>query len=177
MKTKVIKISILLLLIIPSSKAQDVYLDKIDSLLKTMGKLILNDLSKDSIKVTERPRIWFGEAFELEVIFDAKRSFIITSLNRPEATKKKTSKWHLKRDFYFDMFMDYINEHNELPYNTFDSFTYKFLLAPKKGETFGDALFGDYRFKAKQEGLSIIDKKIVILKGENAILEKHNSVW
>ncbi len=73
--------------------------------------------------------------------------------------------------------MNYISDHNELPYDIFDSFNYKFLLLQKKGETFGDALFGEYRFKATSAGLTIIDKKIETLKGESAILEKHNSDW
>lgn len=178
MKTKYFTISFLLLLIAPNLKAQDTYGRKIDTLLVSIGKLILNDLSNDSIKVLKRPWIGFGDSFELEVVFNAKKSVILTYLNRTEELKEKCHKTKLKHQFKYKMFMNYIHDHNELPYGTFDSFSYKFLLLQTKGEALGgEALFGEYTFKAGSEGLTIIDKRIGTLKGEKAILEKHGSDW
>lgn len=175
MNKKILSIGFLLLIIIFNLKGQDAYSDKIDSLLVSMGKLILNDLSKDSIKVLKRPYIGFGDSFEFKVIFDAKRSVILTYLHRPEAIKEKINK--RKYQFKYINFSNYVHDHNELPYDLFDSFSYKFMQVQTKGETFGDAMFGEYKFKAAPEGLTIIDKKIEILTGEKSILEKYNSDW
>lgn len=177
MKTKILSIVVFLLLMVAFNlKAQDPYSDKIDSLLVSMSKLIINDLSKDSIKVLQRPWIGFGDSFEFYIIFDAKRSVILTYLHRNESVSKIFYK--KRHPIKYIMFMDYVRDHNELPNDMFDFFSYKFLQVQTKGETLGgDALFGEYRFKATNEGLTIIDKKIEILKGESAILEKHNSDW
>lgn len=176
MKTKILSVAFLLLMFVFNVKAQDAYSDKIDSLLVSISKLIFIDLSTDSFKVLQRPYIGFGDSFEFNVIFDTKRSVILTYLHRPESINRKINK--RKHQFKYIIFSNYIHDHNELPYDMFDSFSYKFLQVQTKGETLGgDALFGEYRFKATNEGLTIIDKKIEILKGKSAILGKHNSDW
>ena len=176
MKKYVTTISFLLIWFAPDLKAQDAYSDTIDSLLVSMGKIIFNDLTSDSIKIHKRPYIGFGDSFEFKVFFDAKRSVILTYLHRPDSIMmNKINK--RKYQFRYTIFRDYIHDHNELPYDSFDSFGYKFLQVQLKGESFADALFGEYRFKATPKGLSIISKKIEILKGENTILKKHNSDW
>ncbi len=176
MKTKILSLVFLLLLVVFNLKAQDTYSNKIDSLLVSISKLIINDLSKDSIKVLQRPWIGLGDSFEFKVIFDTKRSVILTYLHRPESFSEI---YHKKRGpIKYIIFSNYIQDHNELPYDMFDSFSYKFLQVQTKEEALGgDALFGEYRFKATNEGLIIIDKKIEILKGESTILTKHNSDW
>lgn len=175
----IVKTIFLLLLVINNNniKAQDVYNQTIDSLLVSMSKLILEDITKDSVKVQARPWIGFGDSFELKVAFDSLHSEMLTSLNRPSDLNKKTSKWKLKRNIKLKTFMDYTYKHKDFPYVMFEYFNYKFLQVKLKDETFGDGMFGEFEFKASPEGLKIINKKIEILTGEKSILEKHNSVW
>lgn len=175
MKIKIKIICFLLLIVIPNLEAQDNYSTMVDSLLISVKKLLINDLSKDTIIVLERPWKGFGDSYKFEVIFDDNRSIVLTYLNRPELSNPNISR--TKHRFKYVMFRNYINEHKELPYRKFDYLKYKFLLLQKKGETFGDAMFGEYKFKAAPEGLTIIDKRIEIITGEKSILEKHNSVW
>jgi hypothetical protein len=175
MKIIVKTICLLMLINIPSLNAQNVFYDKVDSLLISASKLILNDLSKDSIIVLDRPWKGFGESYKFEVIFNDNRSIVLAFYNRPELSdpNKSISTHHFK----YVMFRNYINENKELPYNKVNCLKYEFLLLQKKGETFGDAMFGEFKFKVAPEGLTIIDKKKEILTGEKSILEKHNSVW
>ncbi len=160
------------------TRSQDVYQNRIDSLLVSIGRSIAKDISESGIKVLDRPWIGFGESFELEVIFDSKHSALLTFFNRPNGfSKHKHSIKKVTPHIKYLMFYNFITDNNELPYKMFESFNYKFLLLERKGETFGDALFGEYRFKAAYDVLTIIDKKIEILKGDSTILKKNNSNW
>ena len=163
-----------LLLIGYNTKAQDVFNNKIDTLLVNLSKLILNDLKNDSIIISMRPWIGFGDAFELEVIFDAKHSFQMTSLHRPDSLRPKYSKWRLASFIKRDMFMHYIYENDEWPYDTFEYFTYKFL---QVRDSTRDGVFGEYRFNVNFKGLTIIERKVEILKGIEAIKNKQFSKW
>ena len=177
MRIKVILTSVLLISIVPVLMSQDIYLDEIDSLLVSMGKLIKNDLSQEGIKVHQRPWIGFGDCFELEVVFDEKDSKSLTSLSRPDSLKKKDSKLNFSLYKKSRSFRDYIYENDELPYELFDYFNYYFLQAQTNGDSFNGAIFGVYRFNASVEGLSIIDNNIEILEEEIIILEKFNTEW
>jgi hypothetical protein len=174
MKTKIITLFLLVFTLALSLKGQDVYNNKIDSMLVSMGKLIYNDLTNEGITVLKRPHIGFGDSFELKVILDSKQSAVITFLSRPESIQNKIIKKH---KFKYVNFFNYVSKHNELPYDLFDSFSYKFLQVQTKGESYKVALFGQYKFKADSKGLKIIDKKIEILSTEKDVSEKYNSVW
>lgn len=176
MKTKVL-IILILLSFIHRTSAQDVYLNMIDSLLKTMSKLILNDLSANGIKLSERPWIGFGDSFELDVVFDTKRSETLTSLSRPDSLKQVHKKRKLTSYIKRTMFLDYVYDHSELPYDQFDYLNYTFLQAQIGEENFGAAIFGIYKFEATKEGLTIIDRNIEILNSKEAIMDKYNSDW
>jgi len=166
---------LVLLINIPNLNAQNVFNEKIDSLLVSIDELILNDLSKDSTIVSMRP--WgLGESYKFEVIFKDNRSIVLRYLNRPEFSDPKKP-IVTKHRFKLVVFRSYINDHKELPYSKIDYLRYQFLLLQKKGETFGEAMFGEYKIKATPEGLTIMGKKLEILTGEKSILEKHNSVW
>jgi hypothetical protein len=175
MKTKIIILFFLLLTLTLNLKGQDVYNNKIDSILVAMGNLIYKDLKTEGIIVLKRPHIGFGDSFELKVILDSKQSAFITFLSRPESIKNKIIK--KRHQFKYKKFFNYVSKYNELPYDLFDSFSYKFLQGQSKGESFEIALFGQYIFKADPKGLRIIDKKIEFLSNEKAVLEKFNSVW
>jgi hypothetical protein len=170
---KRIMIMILLFAFCVDSKSQNK--DYLDSLLVYMDKLIRNDISNDSIYILERQWIGFGEVFILEVVFDAKNIGILTMLRASESMTKKYYKQPFQVRLRLSPFRRYINEHHTFPYNTFEYFNYRFLLFAKKGESFGDAIYGEYKFKATEKGISIMDKKIEVLQGENAIIQKYNS--
>ena len=154
----------------------DRYNDFIDSMLITIGQLITNDLSKDSIFVVGR--LWrLGDAFVFEVVFDSKSTFILNMLGS-NAMIKKTFKqrgpFNLRR-WKFDAFRNYIDEHQALPYDSFDHFKYRFLLLAKNEKLLGEAVYGEYKFKATDKDISIMDRKIEILQDENSIRQKYNS--
>jgi hypothetical protein len=163
-----------LLLIGFNAKAQDVFNNKIDTLLVNLSKVILNDLKKDSILISMRPWIGFGDAFELEVIFDAKHSFQMTSLHRPDSLRPKYSKWRLANFIKRDMFMHFIYENDEWPFDMFEYFTYKFI---QVRDSSMDAVFGEYRFNVNSKGILIIEKNIKIFKGRESIIKKQLSKW
>jgi hypothetical protein len=164
----------ILLLIAHEAKAQDVFNNKIDTLLVKLSNVILNDLKDDSIIITKRPWIGFGDAFELEVIFDAKHSFQMTSLSRPDSLRPKYSKWRLASFIKRDMFMHYIYENDEWPNDMFEYFTYKFL---QVRDSSLDAVFGEYRFNVNSKSLRIINKKVEIIQGRESIIKKQLSKW
>lgn len=158
--------------------SQDVFNNKIDTLLNSMSKIIMTDLKNDSIKVSQRPWIGLGDSFELTVIFDSKDLFQITSLSRPDSLRQKPNKWKLRNNNKVKLFMDYIYKNNEFPYNTFECFSFKFLQLIKKECSLSDsAVYGEYLFKISSQELTIIDKKIEILKGFDAIKKKQLSKW
>jgi len=163
-----------LLLIGHNVKGQDVFNNKIDTLLVNLSKIILNDLKNDSIPISLRPWIGFGDAFELEVIFDAKHSFQMTSLSRPDSLRPKYSKWRFISVEKSHMFMNYVYENNDWPYGKFEYFTYKFLQVIDSSM---DAVYGEYRFNVSSKGPIFINKKIEILKGKESIIKKQFSKW
>ncbi len=175
---KRILITILVLLLVNTyGHSQDILISKIDTLLNRMSELILNDLTEDSIKLTPRPWIGLGDSFELTVMFDSKDSFQITSLSRPDSLRQKLNKLKLRNYYKSKHFMDYIYDNNEFPYNTFEHFSYKFMQVLDRENLQSDALYGEYLFKISPKELTVIDKKIEIIKGFNAIKSKQFSKW
>ena len=129
------------------------------------------------MKISQRPWNGFGDSFEFEIIFNAKQFETLTSLRRPDSLELVHKKMKLKSYIKLRMFMDYVYDHSELPYDQYDYFKYAFIQALKKGEASGDAIFGIYKFKATKEGLTIIDRNIETLNSKKAILDKYNSDW
>jgi len=177
MKKKIL-ILIVLSAFFESSKSQSFYSKTTDSLLALINQIIREDLLKEEIYV-ERSWKWieFGDCFIFEIVFDSKNSGILSMFQASESMKKKYEKQEkfsvLK--LRLDAFREYVTVHNTLPYSTFEYFNYRFLLPAKKGESFGDVLYGEYKFKVTDNGVSIMDKKIEILQGEDAIMEKYKS--
>lgn len=157
-------------------RAQDVYNERIDSLLDSIKCIVLDDLSKDSITILNRPWRGVGESYELRVVFDSLRSEVIRGFNRPVGLRERTSKWKIRHNLKYLSFMRYTYEHKDFPYGMFDGFRYEFILLRKHGEEYGDALWGIYMFKASPSGLDIQSKSIDFLFGEKAIMDKYNSV-
>jgi hypothetical protein len=168
---KKIMIIILLLAFQVNLKSQNWDFYNRDSLLISIDGLIRDDFLKDSIYVLERSWIGFGESFILEIVFDNKNTCIISTFRISESMKKKFEKKSLR----LPSFIKYVNKYHTLPYNTFEYFNYRFLLLAKKGELFGDAIYGEYKFKATEKKISIMDKKIEVLQGEDAIIQKYKS--
>jgi hypothetical protein len=157
--------------------SQDIFNSKIDTLLNRMSELILNDLKNDSIKLSPRPWIGLGDSFELTVIFDSRDSFQITSLSRPDSLRPKRNRWKFRNYFKIRLFMDYIYDNNEFPYDTFDHFSYKFMQVFDRGNLQSDAIYGEYLFKISPKELTVIDKKTEIIKGFDDIKSKQFSKW
>ena len=178
---KVMIIAMLLLIFCINGKSQvkDVYNETIDSLLVSMNHLIKDDLSKNSIEVLERSWIEFGESFILEVVFDSKTTSMLTANRISEVMSEKFQKQKrsLKRNYKSSAFMHYINEYHVLPYFFFEYFNYRFLLFAKKGESFGYALYGEYQFKATENGLTIKEKQIEILQDKEKVIQKYNACF
>jgi len=175
---KIFSISLLLLTLNTFARSQDTFISKIDTLLDRMGMLIVKDLTSDSIKISPRPWIGIGDSYELEVIFDSKDSFQITSLSRPDSLRQKPNKWKLRNNNKIKLFMDYVYKNNEFPNNTFECFSFKFLQLIENECLHSDsAVYGEYVFKISSQELTIIDKKIEILKGFDAIKKKQLSKW
>lgn len=158
-------------------RAQDVYNERIDSLLDSIKCIVLDDLSKDCISILNRPWRGVGESYELRVVFDSLRSEVIRGFNRPVELMERTSKWKIRRNLKHLSFMRYTYEHKDFPYGMFDCFRYEFILLRKHGEEYGDALWGIYMFKSTPNGLVIQSKSIEFLFGEKAVMDKYNSVW
>ncbi|MGV8826724.1 MAG: hypothetical protein ACWA6U_00260 [Breznakibacter sp.] len=157
--------------------SQDVFNNKIDTLLNSMSKIILEDLTKDSINISPRPWIGFGDSFELTVKFDSKDSYQITSLSRPDSLRQKSNKWKLRNSFKFRLFTNYIYVNNDFPYNTFEYFSYKFMQVLDRSNLQSDAVYGEYIFKVSPKELTVIDKKTEIIKGIEAIKRKQFLKW
>jgi hypothetical protein len=166
-----------LIIIVFNVQSQDVFNNKIDTLLVQISKLIVNDLKNDSTEISSRPWIGFGDSFELKVIFNAKQSWQLTCFHRPDSLWPKYSKWRLSHFLKRDYFRSYIYENDELPYNMFECFNYKFMQLIIKGDSINDAIYGEYRFSANSKGLTILDKNVKIIKGRQAIVDKQLSKW
>jgi hypothetical protein len=175
---KIFSTSLLLLTLNTFALSQDIFISKIDTLLDRMGKLIVKDLTNDSIKISPRPWIGIGDSYELEVIFDSKDSFQITSLSRPDSLRQEPNKWELRKNNKIKLFMGYIYKNNEFPYNTLECFSFKFIQVIEKECLPSDAaVYGEYKFKISSQELTIIDKKTEILKDFDAIKKKQLSKW
>jgi hypothetical protein len=177
-KMKKIILIIALFVIFVDGKSQngDFFNKVIDSLLVSISQLIRNDLLNDNIYVLERSWIGFGEIFILEVVFDTKTTYILRIFSVSDTMRKKFYKQGNSFNFYkVRAFGRYINEHYSFPYDSFEYFNYRFLLVPKKEESFRDGIYGEYKFKVTEKDISIIDRKIEILQDENSIMQKYNS--
>jgi len=157
------------------SVGQDNYNKMIDFVLITIGGLISSDLLNDSILIFDNS--WKGESFVLEVVFDAKSTFIIRMLGSDSLRKKFYNQGGLfnLRRWKFDEFRKFINEHQTFPYHSFDHFKYRFLLISKNEKLLGEAIYGEYKFKATDKEISIMDRKVETLQGEDAIKQRYNS--
>ena len=179
---KKIGISSLIFILCVNSYPQDRdnCMEMVDSMLILMKQLILTDLSKDSIEIQKRPMKGLGEFYVFEVVFDSKTTYILNIGGFNESKQKKYNKQEssfiFRKRYHILGFKQYIHEHNELPYNSFEYFSYKFLLFAKTDETYGGALYGEYKFKVTEKNIMISDKKIQILQSENEILQVYDSM-
>ncbi|MEA4936994.1 hypothetical protein SDC9_100987 [bioreactor metagenome] len=173
---KIILICILLFSVLLNLSSQSRFNRIIDSLENNISQLIANDLIVNyNFVISQRP--WWtclGDSYELKIVFDEECTYTIVS-NKPDDSKHhKLDKSYTK----FRLFNLHLNNQNELPYNFFKYFKYIFLIGKKEGDLFsGDAIFGEYKFKATPLELIIIDKKIETLTGEDKIIEKYNADW
>ncbi len=139
------------------------------------------DLLNQGINVVERPWIGFGESFVFEVVFEKEKTCMLTIFRCSESIRKKYYKQSNSFNFRIynrlRTFSRYIDEHHELPYAFFEYFNYRFLLLAKKDDSFKGAVYGEYKFKATKNDISIIDKKIVFLQNEKAIVQKYDSYF
>jgi len=160
------------------SQIKDNYNEMLDSLLISISRLIINDIHKDSILLLKRHLVGIGESYVFEIVFDRKATYILRMLGYSDSMYKKFAKQEKFFDFQrhkmYD-FRNFIREYRALPHDSFDYFHYRFLIPYKKGESFGNALYGEYKFKAFEKNIFIIDKKIEILQDENAMLQKYLS--
>ena len=70
-----------------------------------------------------------------------------------------------------------MHDYNAIPYHIIDIIKYKFLLIYKKGDSFDEAIYGEYIFKEKGGQLLFVDKYIETLLNEKDILTKYNDIW
>lgn len=177
------------------AQKQSAFEDMRDSLLISMKQLILDDLSKDSIPISDRKSwdIGLGESFVFEVVFyDEKTSYIIMMLNATDSLNKIFSnqfkRRKLKKNMMMNAFRKSVNEYHELPYDLLDHFNYRFLILLSKEEKLqnkdsanklddADALYGEYKIKVDKEGCIIMDRMIEILKGEDVVKQKYRSYF
>ena len=173
---KIILICILLFSVLLNLSSQSRFNSMIDSLENNISQLIVNDLAVNYNFVISQRTWWtcLGDSYEFKIVFDEECAYTIVS-HKPNGNKRhKIDKSHTK----FRLFNLHVNNQNELPYNFFNYFKYIFLNGKKEGDMFpGDAIFGEYEFKATPLELIIIDKKIETLTGEDKILEKYNADW
>ena len=98
---KLLSINIILLFSCLLSYAQD---DTMDSLLFSIKEIIEDDFLKDGYTIATRERPWFGESFELVIVFNKKHEETVDFFNRPDHIIKKIMRNTLRRRLYISTF-------------------------------------------------------------------------
>lgn len=151
----------------------------VDSTLVSISQLIKEDLAKKNITVLERRWIVIGEAHILEATCDNKTPYILSLLGVSKVKEQAFYKQNrpLRKKYIGRTIKGYTMQYGKLPDDIIEYLNFKFLLFAISKETFGDALYGEYKFKSLNGNLKIIDSRIEILNGEAEIIDKYNLIF
>lgn len=154
------------------------------TLLIGINYLIYNDLlEEDSIVIahssliTYKDSYIFGDSYVFWYHINSKDSILLSFVNRPndsllriEKNKKKLCK---EISFYHHVVKS-LKDTNQV---NSDYFYYKFMLLPRKGDSFKCVIFGEYKFQFINNEFTIVDKKKKFLTDEDEIMKEYMSDW
>jgi hypothetical protein len=163
-------------------KERSNYRNMQDSLLILLSNKIKSDFVIEGYnipKVSLNNIQLVGFSLVCEVYFTPKCSYIFTYINPTDALKRKYFKqgkgFRIRQEIYINTFRHYVEDNNKLPYYIIEYFRCQFI-THYEGSPEDHGIYGEYKFKLKEDDtFEIIDKKIEILQGKDAILRKYYS--
>lgn len=146
-----------------------------DSLLVIFVKKIDNDLALSEYNISKPSfHSFIGRVYFTPKYFYTFFLFGVTDKMKNKCFKQgKGFRIYLKACITY--FTNYIEENKALPYDFIEYFKCQFITSYDDSPE-AQAMYGEYKFSVtKEDGFNIIEKKIEVLQGKDAIMRKHKT--
>jgi len=152
-----------------------------DSLLVTLWQQIKADVAQEGyqmVKLTPDEIEFEGHIMIMEVFFTPKVSYILALFgvthSMDEKFKRQTSGFRFRKQYYFQVFMDYVESTRKIPC---ESIKYRFI-SPYHDSPPDHSMYGEYVFRMNEdEKFEIAVREIELLKSKDEFREKYNSTF